>query len=57
MKESNAYKGPLTYAFMDPCDGHVVFDRSELVCGNLGKKVLGASKAGLFYALTRDNSP
>jgi DNA-directed RNA polymerase III subunit RPC1 len=41
---------------MDPCDGYVVFDRSELVCGNLGKKVLGASKMGLFYALIRDNS-
>lgn len=42
---------------MDPCDGYVMFDRSELVCGNIGKKVLGASKAGLFYALIRDNSP
>ena len=34
----------------------MVIDRSELVCGNVGKKVLGASKSGLFYALNRDNS-
>lgn len=35
----------------------VIIDRSELICGNLGKKVLGSSKSGLFYSLNRDNSP
>lgn len=35
----------------------VIIDRSELLCGNLGKKVLGSSKTGLFYSLNRDNSP
>jgi DNA-directed RNA polymerase III subunit RPC1 len=34
----------------------VIIDRSELVCGNVGKKVLGPSKAGLLYILNRDNS-
>lgn len=42
---------------MDPVDGYVIFDRSELVCGNIGKKVLGSNKLGLFYTLNRDNSP
>nr|CAI39062.1 DNA-directed RNA polymerase III largest subunit [Paramecium tetraurelia] len=55
-KESNAFKGKLDYLWMDPGDGYVVFDKCELVCGNIGKKVLGASKLGLFYALIRDNS-
>lgn len=46
----------MDYLWMDPGDGYVVFDKCELVCGNIGKKVLGASKLGLFYALIRDNS-
>ena len=41
---------------MDTQDGYVIIDKSELVCGNLGKKVLGSSKNGLFYSLNRDNS-
>ena len=41
---------------MDTQDGYVIIDKSELVCGNLGKKVLGSSKTGLFYSLNRDNS-
>jgi len=53
VKETNAKEGDI----MDPHDGYVVFDRSELVCGNIGKKVLGPSKDGLFYTLNRDNSP
>ncbi|ORM39907.1 DNA-directed RNA polymerase III subunit RPC1 [Babesia sp. Xinjiang] len=41
---------------MCPKDGYVVFHNSELVCGALGKKSLGASKSGLFYQLlTRNN--
>ncbi|KAK1444475.1 beta and beta-prime subunits of DNA dependent RNA-polymerase [Babesia gibsoni] len=45
---------------MDNCmcstDGYVIFHNSELVCGALGKKSLGASKSGLFYQLlTRNN--
>lgn len=35
----------------------VIIDRSELVCGNVGKKVLGPAKNGLFYILNRDNCP
>jgi len=42
---------------MDPKDGYVIFRRSQLICGNIGKKVLGSSKTGMFYALNRDNSP
>jgi DNA-directed RNA polymerase III subunit RPC1 len=36
-------------------DGFVAFRRGELLCGNLGKKTLGAdSKSGLFYVLIHD---
>eukprot|EP00397_Hematodinium_sp_SG-2012_P002441 GEMP01002447.1.p1 GENE.GEMP01002447.1~~GEMP01002447.1.p1 ORF type:complete len:1261 (+),score=243.66 GEMP01002447.1:585-4367(+) len=36
-------------------DGYVVFRNSELLCGNLGKKVLGeGGKNGLFARLIRD---
>lgn len=41
---------------MCPQDGWVIFRNSELVCGNLGKKVLGGNKSGLFFRLIRDNS-
>lgn len=54
LKESNASKDAVDC--MDPRDGYVIFDRSELVCGNIGKKVLGSSKTGMFYVLNRDNS-
>lgn len=54
IKESNASKN--ANDCMDPQDGYVIIDRSELVCGNIGKKVLGSSKSGLFYSLNRDNS-
>lgn len=53
MKESNAKMNDC----MDPKDGYVVFRNSELMCGNIGKKVLGSSKTGMFYSLNRDNSP
>lgn len=53
VKETNALSGDC----MDPKDGYVVIEKSELVCGNLGKKVLGSSKTGMFYAINRDNSP
>ena len=34
---------------------YVCFRQGELICGNLGKKTLGAeSKSGLFYVLIRD---
>lgn len=52
MKESNGKMNDC----MDPKDGYVIFKRNELICGNIGKKVLGSSKSGLFYALSRDNS-
>ena len=54
MKESNCSKD--CNDCMDINDGYVIIDRSELVCGNIGKKVLGSSKSGLFYTLNRDNS-
>ena len=38
-------------------DGYVLFSNSELLCGNLGKKVLGGSKPGLFFVIIRDASP
>eukprot|EP01053_Blabericola_migrator_P008140 Blabericola_migrator_1__8139@NODE_41_length_17267_cov_152_291279_g37_i0_p1_GENE_NODE_41_length_17267_cov_152_291279_g37_i0NODE_41_length_17267_cov_152_291279_g37_i0_p1_ORF_typecomplete_len1691_score330_99RNA_pol_Rpb1_5/PF04998_17/9e124RNA_pol_Rpb1_2/PF00623_20/2_3e69RNA_pol_Rpb1_1/PF04997_12/7_4e68RNA_pol_Rpb1_3/PF04983_18/7_9e03RNA_pol_Rpb1_3/PF04983_18/3_4e29RNA_pol_Rpb1_3/PF04983_18/1_3e03RNA_pol_Rpb1_4/PF05000_17/3_4e25_NODE_41_length_17267_cov_152_291279_g37_i024127484 len=45
-------------AFMCPKDGYILFHRSELMCGALGKKVLGGgSKEGLFFHLIRDNNP
>lgn len=37
-------------------DGWVIFRNSELISGNLGKKVLGGAKNGLFFRLIRDNS-
>jgi len=38
-------------------DGYVMFQSSELLCGNLGKTTLGSgNKNGLFYRLSRDNS-
>jgi DNA-directed RNA polymerase III subunit RPC1 len=42
---------------MDPNDGWVIFQNSELICGNLCKTTMGSgSKNGLFYSLMRDNS-
>ncbi|KAF4749028.1 pre-mRNA-splicing factor syf2 [Perkinsus olseni] len=38
-------------------DGYVIFYNSELIAGNLGKKILGGSKPGLTFVLIRDNSP
>ena len=39
-------------------DGWVIFQNSELICGNLCKPTMGnGSKKGLFYSLIRDNSP
>ncbi|CAK9060791.1 unnamed protein product [Durusdinium trenchii] len=35
-------------------DGWVMFRNSELLSGNLGKKVLGGAKNGLFFRLIRD---
>ena len=35
-------------------DGYVLFRNSELLSGNLGKKVLGGAKNGLFFRLIRD---
>lgn len=38
-------------------DGYVIFQNSELICGNLCKTTMGSgSKNGLFYSLIRDNS-
>mmetsp|Transcript_12969 Transcript_12969/g.30311 ORF Transcript_12969/g.30311 Transcript_12969/m.30311 type:complete len:753 (-) Transcript_12969:7-2265(-) len=41
---------------MCPNDGWVIFRNSELVSGNLGKKILGGAKNGLFFRLIRDIS-
>ena len=42
---------------MCPNDGWVIFQNSELICGNLCKTTMGSgSKTGLFYSLLRDNS-
>jgi DNA-directed RNA polymerase III subunit RPC1 len=42
---------------MCPKDGYVIFNHSELMCGNLGKATLGSgSKKGLFYALIKNTS-
>lgn len=49
------YSGKST--FMCPKDGYVVFQNSELLCGNLCKTTMGSgSKSGLIYSLVRDNS-
>lgn len=37
-------------------DGWVIFRNSELITGNVGKKVLGGAKNGFFFRLIRDNS-
>ncbi|EAN32000.1 RNA polymerase Rpb1 domain 5 protein [Theileria parva strain Muguga] len=42
---------------MCPSDGYVVIYKSELMCGSLGVRSLGASKGGLFYELMLKNSP
>jgi DNA-directed RNA polymerase III subunit RPC1 len=42
---------------MCPLDGYVAFRNSELLCGRLGKGVLGGSKGGLFGTLNSDFSP
>ncbi len=45
-KEKTHVKGT---GVMCPMDGYVVFRRSELLCGRLGKVTLGGSnKSGLF---------
>lgn len=42
---------------MCPNDGWVIFQNSELICGNLCKTTMGSgSKTGLYYSLIRDNS-
>jgi DNA-directed RNA polymerase III subunit RPC1 len=54
VKEKN-YRGPGEH--MCPNDGWVIFQNSELICGNLCKTTMGSgSKVGLFYSLQRDNS-
>lgn len=43
---------------MCPKDGFVIFYKSELLSGNLGKTTLGSgSKNGIFYRLIKDVSP
>ncbi|EZG50618.1 DNA-directed RNA polymerase [Gregarina niphandrodes] len=47
----------ITPAFMCRHDGYVIIQHSEIMCGALGKKVLGGgSKEGLFFHLIRDNT-
>ncbi|GAX79763.1 hypothetical protein CEUSTIGMA_g7204.t1 [Chlamydomonas eustigma] len=42
---------------MCPHDGYVAFRNSDLLCGRLGKGILGGSKGGLFGTLNSDFSP
>ncbi len=54
MKERN-YSGNNEHMCLQ--DGFVIFQNSELLCGNLCKTTMGnGSKTGLFYSLIRDNS-
>ncbi|XP_953288.1 DNA-directed RNA polymerase III largest subunit (RPC homologue), putative [Theileria annulata] len=52
---------PVSFMKLDDCmcpsDGYVVIYKSELMCGSLGVRSLGASKGGLFYELMLKNSP
>lgn len=58
MKEKNfaGSKSRMEESFCEN-DGYILFRNSELLCGNLGKKVLGGSKPGLFFVIIRDASP
>jgi len=42
---------------MEPNDGFICFQNSELLCGLLDKKVLGGGKDSLFYILLRQYGP
>eukprot|EP00879_Flechtneria_rotunda_P021361 GHRR01022515.1.p1 GENE.GHRR01022515.1~~GHRR01022515.1.p1 ORF type:complete len:846 (+),score=303.63 GHRR01022515.1:467-3004(+) len=42
---------------MCPKDGWVMFRNSNLICGRLGKGILGGAKGGLFGILAADFSP
>ncbi|SCO93759.1 DNA-directed RNA polymerase III subunit RPC1, putative [Plasmodium malariae] len=53
-REYSSKNGDLKYLCLN--DSYVCFYKSELVCGSLGKKVLGSSKYGLFYYLIHHNS-
>jgi DNA-directed RNA polymerase III subunit RPC1 len=54
LKERN-YSGAGEHMCLN--DGYVVFQNSELICGNLCKTTMGnGSKSGLTYSLIRDNS-
>ena len=54
IKEKN-YSGSGEFACLK--DGWVIFHNSELICGSLGKSVLGSgTKGGLFYSIIKDNS-
>ena len=51
----NFHKKERNYSGKDedfcPNDGWVLFQTSELICGNLGKGLLGGTKPGLSRAL------
>ncbi|GBG32582.1 DNA-directed RNA polymerase subunit [Hondaea fermentalgiana] len=51
--EGNDEDGPC----MCPNEGYVIFRNSELICGCIGKGVLGGSKSGIIYVLVRDHAP
>ncbi|CRG95015.1 DNA-directed RNA polymerase 3 largest subunit, putative [Plasmodium gallinaceum] len=53
-REYSTKNGDLKYLCLN--DSYVCFYKSELICGSLGKKVLGSSKYGLFYYLIHHNS-
>ncbi|KJP89875.1 DNA-directed RNA polymerase III subunit RPC1 [Plasmodium fragile] len=53
-REYSTKNGDLKYMCLN--DSYVCFYKSELICGSLGKKVLGSSKYGLFYYLIHHNS-
>ncbi|ANQ10050.1 DNA-directed RNA polymerase subunit [Plasmodium coatneyi] len=53
-REYSTKNGDLKHMCLN--DSYVCFYKSELICGSLGKKVLGSSKYGLFYYLIHHNS-
>ncbi len=53
------YKGPSSgyHPCMCPQDGYVIFQDSELICGNVCKNTIGGKKKGLIFMLARDHEP
>jgi len=52
-KNASKYDGPDSEAFMEPLDGWVIFQNSELLCGTLNKQIMGGGKKSLLYVILR----